>query len=148
MCFVAACGSGEEKAAPAQSAKATATATAVAAANETVAFPLKQEHRSGRSGTVTLKGGDKGFTVALRVKPKGGHPAHIHDVTCQEYRALKDFDAQFATVDVALSDVEKGKSKTSVDAPLSDYRTGGFSINVHSYTGGFPVVACANIPAG
>ena len=61
---------------------------------------------------------------------------------------MKDFDAQFATVDVALRDVENGKSKTSVDAPLSDFRTGGFSINVHDYTGGFPVVACADIPAG
>ena len=61
---------------------------------------------------------------------------------------MKDFDAQLATVEAALSDVTKGKSKTSVDAALSDYRTGGFSINVHSYTGGFPVVACANIPAG
>ena len=61
---------------------------------------------------------------------------------------MKDFDEQFATVDVTLSDVAKGTSKTSVDAPLSDYRTGSFSINVHSYAGGFPVVACGDIPAG
>ncbi len=97
---------------------------------------------------MTLKGSDEGFTVTLAVRPKGDHPTHVHNVTCQEYRAIKDFDAQFATVDVALRDVENGKSKTSVDAPLSDFRTGGFSINVHDYTGGFPVVACADIPAG
>ena len=97
---------------------------------------------------MTLKGGDRGFTVALAVKPKGDHPAHIHNVRCEEYRALKDFDAQYATVEAGLRDVSKGKSKTSVAAPLSNYRTGGFSINVHSYAGGFPVVACANIPAG
>ena len=88
-----------------------------------------------------------GFTVNLVVKPRGDHPAHIHNVTCSEYRAMKDFDAQLATVDTTLKDVASGKSKTSVDAPLSGYRTGGFSINVHSYSGGFPVVACASIPA-
>ena len=126
---------------------ATGTATAIAAADETVAFSLAQEHRSRTSGTVTLKGGDRGFTVSLAMKPRRDHPAHIHNVTCKEYRAMKDFDAQFATVEVALRDVANGKSKTAVAAPLSNYRSGGFSINVHSYTGGFPVVACANIPA-
>jgi hypothetical protein len=147
VCLFAACGAGDEKSAPARSASPTATATGTAtAADETVAFSLAQEHRSGSSGTVILKGGDGGFTVSLAMKPKRDHPAHIHNVTCQEYRAMRDFDTQFATVEVALSDVAKGKSKTSVDAPLSNYRSGGFSINVHSYTGGFPVVACANIP--
>ena len=142
-----ACGGDDETSAPAASASPTATPTATTAADETVKVPLEQEHRSGSSGTVTLKGGGRGFTVTLAVKPKHDHPAHIHNVTCQEYRALKDFDAQFATVELTLNDVKKGKSKTSVDAPLSDYRTGGFSINVHNYTGGFPVVACADIPA-
>ena len=148
VCIFAACGGGDETSAPARSNSPTATPTGTAAADETVAFSLAQEHRSGSSGTVTLKGGDRGFTVTLAVRPKGDHLTHIHNVTCQEYRAMKDFDAQFATVDVALSDVENGKSKTSVDAPLSDFRTGGYSINVHDYTGGFPVVACADIPAG
>ena len=148
VCFVAACGSGEEEAAPARSASPAATATAVAAANETVSFPLKQEHRSGRSGKVTLKGGDDGFTVALRVKPKGGHPAHIHDVTCQEYRALKDFDAQFATVDVPWTMWRRGSRR-----PRSTRRSRTIgpaaspSTSTHT-TGGFPVVACADIPAG
>jgi hypothetical protein len=146
LCLLAACGGGDERSAA--TATATATGTATAAADETVAFSLEEEHRSGRSGTVSLKGGDRGFTVALAVKPKGDHPAHIHNVTCEQYRAMKDFDAQFATVDVTLKDVAKGKSRTSVDSPLSDYRTGGFSINLHSYEAGFPVVACANMPAG
>ena len=148
--LLAACG-GSEKSAPARSAAPTATgaATAIpAVADETVAFALGREHRSGSSGKVTVKGGDRGFTVALAVKPKRDHPAHIHNVTCKQYRALKDFDAQYATVDVALSDVAKGKSKTAVDAPLSDFRTGGYSINVHSYAGGFPVVALGIFPPG
>ena len=52
----------------------------------------------------------------------------------------------------AARDVEIGlgdpvKAETRVDAALSKYRTGGYAINVHSYAGGFPVVACGNIPA-
>jgi hypothetical protein len=35
--------------------------------------------------------------------PKNSGPAHIHGVTCEEYRAMKDFDAQFATVEIGLT---------------------------------------------
>lgn len=61
---------------------------------------------------------------------------------------MKDFDAQLATVEIGLSALVDGKAETEVDAALSKYRTGGYAINVHSYAGGFPVVACGNIPAG
>jgi hypothetical protein len=86
---------------------------------------------------------------AAAKRPRASGPAHIHDVTCADYRALKDFDAQLGTVSVPLADLVDGKSRTSVDkGPLSEYRTAGFSINVHSYEGGFPVVACGDIPTG
>ena len=42
----------------------------------------------------------------------------------------------------------RGQGGDQVAAALAKYRTGGFAINVHSYAGGFPVVACGNIPAG
>jgi hypothetical protein len=142
LSLVAACGGEEETPAPAR------TAARSAAANATVAVPLEEQNRSGSSGTATLRGGDRGFTVTLAVKPRREHPAHIHNVTCEEYRAIKGFDAQLATVDESLTDVQKGRSKTSVDTPLSRFRTGGFSINVHSYESGFPVVACGDIPTG
>jgi hypothetical protein len=51
---------------------------------------------------------------------------------------LKDFDAQLATVDLPLPDLEAGRSRSQHDAELSQYRTGGFSVNVHSFDGGFP----------
>ena len=139
---LAACGGGDEPLAPAPSAAPTAKA------DQTVAFPLGEQNRSGSSGTARLKGGDGGFTVTLALKrPGNSGPAHIHNVTCEKYRAMKDFDAQFATVETTLSDVVDGKSRTRVDSDLSQYRTAGFSINVHSYDGGFPVVACGDIPA-
>ena len=46
-----------------------------------------------------------------------------------------------------LTDLEKGKSRSRVDTALSEYRP-GYSINVHSTEGGFPVVACGDIPSG
>lgn len=143
LSVLVACGGGEERPAP---AARTATPTQAA---QTVVFELGEQHRSGSSGSAALTGGDRGFTVTLKVKhPKNAGPAHIHNVTCEQYRALKDFDSQLATVEVGLTDLARGRSTTRVDAPLSRYRTAEFSINVHSYAGAFPVVACGNIPRG
>jgi hypothetical protein len=142
-------GGGDERPAPAETAAPTATAVA-AEADATVAFKRREEKGSGISGTARLKGGDDGFTVMLAAKrPRISGPAQIHNVTCEEYRALKDFDAQLGTVSVPLADLVDGKSRTPVDkGPMSEYRTGSFSINVHSHEGGFPVVACGDIPTG
>jgi hypothetical protein len=149
LVVLVACGEEDKSAAPARTSAPTVTATA-AKPDATVAFKLREENGSGISGTARLNGADDGFTVVLAAKrPKASGPAHIHNVTCEKYRALKDFDAQLGTVSVPLIDLVEGKSRTSVDkAPLSEYRTAGFSINVHSYEGGFPVVACGDIPAG
>jgi hypothetical protein len=149
LLMLAACGGGEENPARSQPAASAPPAASPTDAVETVAFPLGEQNRSGDSGSATLKGGDRGFTVTLTVK-RSAHsgPAHIHSVTCGQYRAMKDFDAQYATVERNLSDVVDGKSRTRVDEPLSEYRNAAYSINVHSYDGGFPVVACGNIPTG
>jgi hypothetical protein len=142
MSVVTACGGGEEESAPAK------TAAPAPKADETVTFEVAEENRSGKSGTATLKGGDGGFTVTLELKrPRGYNLAHIHTVTCEKYRALTNFDEQFATVSAPLTDLEEGKSRSRVDTALSEYRP-GYSINVHSTKGGFPVVACGDIPSG
>jgi hypothetical protein len=145
---LAACGGDDEQAAAERTAAPERTTAPQAKADETLVIRLKQQNRFTTTGTATIKGGDRGYSVRLAVKPKDDHMAHIHNVTCAEYRATKGFDAQLATVDEPLTDVEKGRSETSIEAPLSSVRTGGFSINVHSYEGGFPAVACAHIPAG
>jgi hypothetical protein len=148
LAALAGCGGDDDAAAPADSAaRATETPAPTAGPAEKVAFKLKEEHGSGKTGNATLRGGDDGLTVNVAIKGYSG-PAHIHNVTCDEYRALKDFDAQLATVDLPLPDLEAGRSRSQHDAELSAYRTGGFSVNVHSFEGGFPVVACGDIPAG
>jgi hypothetical protein len=142
LSLLAACGEGDESAAPAK------TATPAPKADETVAVELAEENRSGSSGTATLKGGEKGFLVTLRLKGRRDpSPAHFHTGTCKQYRALKDFEAQLATVAFPLTDVVEGKSRTETGTPLSEYRTDVFSINVHSTKAGFPVVACGDVPA-
>ena len=145
LLLVALVGCGDDDAAPTP-APAAETPTPTAAPPAKVAFELKEENGSGKSGNATLRGGDDGFTVNVAIKGWSG-PAHIHNVTCEEYRALKDFDAQLATVDLPLPDLEAGRSRSQHDAELTQYVTGAFSVNVHSFDGGFPVVACGDIPA-
>ena len=79
--MLVACGGEDEPSAPARAEPTPAKAA------EKIAFPLEEENRSGSSGTARLEGDDRGFTVTLAVKPpKNSGPAHIHGVTCEEYR--------------------------------------------------------------
>ena len=80
-----------------------------------ITFALHEENRSGRNGEATLEaaeatasvpGGAKleGTRVTIRISPDtgGSNPAHIHDVTCAQYRAMGSFDEQLATVEDGL----------------------------------------------
>ena len=117
-------------------------------AAKTLALRLEEENRSGALGAATIKGDEHAISVTLQVEPAGRrYHAHIHDVSCAEYRRMTSFSEQFATVAEGLSDVVDGKSTTDVAAPLSRYAKPGFSINVHKYAGPYPVVACGDIPA-
>jgi hypothetical protein len=117
-------------------------------AAKTIAVRLDAEHSSGVLGTATLKGDERVTSVTLRIEPAGRHyHAHIHDVSCSDYRSMTSFSAQFATVAEGLSDVVDGKSETDVLAPLSSLAKSGFSINVHKYAHPYPVVACGDIPS-
>jgi hypothetical protein len=87
------------------------------------------------------------ISVTLEVEPAGPkYHAHIHDVSCADYRRMTSFNAQYATVAEGLSDVVDGKSETDVTAPLSRFGRAGFSINVHKYAHPYPVIACGDIP--
>ena len=104
-------------------------ATAIRGRRGTLAFAL-----AGCSSG-TLKGGDRGFTFVLTLKPEArsprSHPQrHAQAVPGVEVPTRKVRDRGCGT----------GKSKTAVDAPLSDYRTGGFSgLLSHSIPAGSPL---------
>ena len=150
---VAACG-GDDDPEPArpdtQEAKATPTATAAGTAGTTI--ELKEQNASGQTGTATLrrrKGG--GFDVAIAMSPPSRFPgesqnAHIHDVTCDEYARMTDFNEQLATVVDGLSSLANGRSSTTVEQPLAKRATGKFSINVHEQEAPYTVVGCGDIP--
>jgi hypothetical protein len=136
------CGGDEE------SAPTTAPAAREA---QVVTSRIDEVDGSGISGTATLTPqAGKRFAVAVRLNGTGdgaSHPAHIHDVTCDEYAKLTDFDAQLATVKDSLSNVTDGVSQTTVGlTELSERTTGGYSINVHAPESPFPAVACGDIP--
>ena len=124
-----------------------------------ITFALDEENHSGRDGEVTLEateatasvgGGAKreGTRVTIKISPDTGasNPAHIHDVTCAQYRAMDSFDEQLATVKDGLKALEDGRSETVITTELTARTNGGYSINVHKPAHPYEVIACGDIP--
>ena len=89
------------------------------------------------------------MSVAIEITPSkkhSYHPAHIHKGTCADYRKLKGFEAQLASVVDELQDVTEGRSESTVYTSLAARTTGAYSINVHAPIQGYKVVACGDIP--
>ena len=145
------CGSDRPEGSPRQgSSKDTAAA---------VTFPLNEENRSGRHGEATLQPGEKippkpggatgeGMRVSIRITPDTGesNPAHIHTVTCAQYRAMSSFGARLATVEDGLKALDHGRSETVVAVELPARTNGRYSINVHKPAQPYDVIACGDIP--
>jgi hypothetical protein len=124
-----------------------------------VTFPLNEENRSGRHGEATLEpgvetppgpggGSGEGVRVSITVTPETGesNPAHIHNVTCAQYRAMSSFGARLATVEDGLAALDHGRSETVVAVELSARTNGRYSINVHKTAHPYDVIACGDIP--
>ena len=136
---------------PTGTGSAPASSATAVAAGPPVDVELSAEHQSGMTGVATQQPIDEqSFEVTMTVRggddPAAGSPlAHIHDVTCAQYRALTDIDEQYATVVDPLQDVYEHTSSTVVAAPLAARTTGGYSINVHS-AATLATIACGDIP--
>jgi hypothetical protein len=124
-----------------------------------VTFPLNEENHSGRHGEATLQPGEKirpgpggasgeGMRVSIRITPDTGesNPAHIHNVTCAQYRAMSSFSARLATVKDGLNALDHGRSETVVTVELPARTNGRYSINVHKPAHPYDVIACGDIP--
>lgn len=124
-----------------------------------VTFPLNEENRSGRRGEATLQPGEKippgpggasgeGMRVSITITPDTGesNPAHIHNVTCAQYRSMSGFGTRLATVDDGLSALDHGRSETVVAVELPARTNGRYSINVHKPAHPYDVIACGDIP--
>jgi hypothetical protein len=89
-----------------------------------------------------------GGRASLTIELKGGHgryQAHIHDVSCQQYRRMNNLSAQLATLTEGLSNVMGGRSESDLSEPMSRYTRAKLSINVHKFASPYPVVACGDL---
>ena len=135
---MAACGDDE------QPANRAASATI-----DPITIQLRAENGSGRSGEARLEpDGDDGTRVVVTIDrgPTKTNMAHIHNVTCDEYRAMDDFSEQLGTVEDTLTSLRDGNSESKVSVPLAERATGGYAINVHEPTEPYTVIACGDIP--
>jgi hypothetical protein len=115
-----------------------------------IPFPLGEENESGRTGEAFVQPGDDGgMRVLLKLGDGAGesNPAHIHNVTCEQYRRMNSFNDQLATVENTLETLHEGQSDSTVSGvSMSARTTGTYSVNVHEPAHPYKVVACGDIP--
>jgi hypothetical protein len=145
LLLLAACGGDDGGGSPGRSSAPPAPETGPGGA---ITVPLIEENNSGASGTATLAGGGARASVTIELPGhKGQYRAHIHDVSCERYRRMNDFNAQLATLTEGLNDVAGGSSESDLSEPLSSYTRPELSINVHKFAAPYPVVACGDLSA-
>lgn len=154
LLLLGACGGGDDAdrgasaTTPSPAAEAEPRPAAEVGPHGELIVPLVEENDSGASGTATLSKAGGASSVALEIEGDDGRfQAHVHDVSCREYRHMDDTGAQLATLTEGLSNVTRGASESALENPLAAYTGGGFSINVHEYEPPYPVVACGDLSA-
>jgi hypothetical protein len=116
--------------------------SSVGAQDNSVTIDLNELNDSGISGTATLTdNGDGTTTVEIQVDgATGGHPAHIHEGTCDDLNPNPQYP--LASVD------ENGLSETDVEVTLDDLLASPYAINLHESDTNLGVyVACGEIVA-
>ncbi|MGH2532150.1 MAG: hypothetical protein ACRDJW_07550 [Thermomicrobiales bacterium] len=113
----------------------------VAAQEDSVTIDLDELNDSGVSGEATLTADGDSTLVSIDVLgASGGHPAHIHEGTCDELNPNPTFPLTSVDAD--------GLSETTVEVALDDLTADPYAINVHlSDTELGTYVTCGNITA-
>jgi hypothetical protein len=109
----------------------------------TVTVKLDEQNGSGESGTATLTAEGASTKVVLELENPASpdpQPAHIHKGTCAELDPTPAYP---------LTNVEDGKSDTTVNVALDELKSGEFAINVHKSEPEIKTyVSCGNIGKG
>ena len=109
----------------------------------TLTVKLDEQNGSGESGTATLTGEGASTKVVLELENPASpdpQPAHIHKGTCAELDPTPAYP---------LTNVEDGKSETTVNVALDELEAGEFAINVHKSEPEIKTyVSCGNIGKG
>jgi hypothetical protein len=90
-----------------------------------VTIELTAQGGSGQDGTATLRATEDGKTqviLELSRPPAAAQPAHIHPGTCEQLDPRPAY---------ALSNVQDGKSDTTLPVLLDELRNAELVINVH-----------------
>jgi len=110
------------------------------AQQKSISVPIKAQHKSGESGTAKLtpEGDQTKVEITLKGASKAGsQPAHIHDGSCAKLDPKPKY---------GLSNVENGKSSTTVPVKLDELTGGNLAINVHKSASDIKTyVACGDI---
>ena len=116
-----------------------ASATAFAQ-QKSVTVPIHAQNKSGESGSAKLTPEGDGTKVEISLKgagQAGSQPAHIHDGSCKKLDPKPKY---------GLSNVENGKSSTTVPVKLDELTGGNLAINVHKSAQDLKTyVACGDI---
>jgi hypothetical protein len=109
----------------------------------TLTVKLDEQNGSGESGTATLTAEGASTKVVLELENPASpdpQPAHIHKGTCAELDPTPAYP---------LTNVEDGKSETTVNVALDELESGEFAINVHKSEPDIKTyVSCGNIGKG
>ena len=120
----------------------SAVDTAEALLEEALTFDLEEQNDSGITGTVTITPtGTEEFEVVLELTGAGSgpQPAHIHPGTCAELDPTPKYP---------LTNVENGRSETTVEASPLELVTEPLAVNVHkSEAEADTYVACGDLPS-
>ncbi len=116
---------------------------AIASAASPVTIQLTAENDSGENGTATLTDlGNRKTMIDVAITGEaadGSQPMHVHAGQC---------GPTLGKVVFPLTNLEGGKSSTTIDSSLDALMTGGFAINGHKSKAEIGVyVYCGNIPA-
>jgi hypothetical protein len=110
------------------------------ALEDALTLDLREQNNSGITGTVEFSPTSEG-TVEVEIELDGSqggpHPAHVHPGSCA------DLDP---TPKWPLNNVVDGKSKTTIDADLSELTAQEYAVNVHDSPENADLyVACADV---
>src|SRR6185503_18476956 len=95
------------------------------AQEKAVTVRIHAQNKSGEAGTARLtpEGDQTKVEISLKGADKAGsQPAHIHDGSCKKLDPKPKY---------GLSNIESGKSTTTVPVKLDELTGGNLAINVH-----------------
>jgi hypothetical protein len=118
-----------------------------------VTVQLAAKNDSGQTAMAVLTDrGRSGTGVVVTVDPPNRFPGEIQNVTineasCRKVLTFENYlERDEKTLGQVLTEVRDGRSETTAARSLSEFTSGGYSINVYYPAPPYPVAACGDVP--